>query len=406
MLNSRRLLAPLGCADYRRLWAAQFISVIGDKVHQIAMSILVYEVTGSLMQVGLMLAITTLPAVLFGVAAGVYVDRWDRRLTMLVADLGRALIVLLIPVLAGVGLPLVYVAAFVVSTVSLLFEPARLALIPELVESEQLMAANSLDNVTQSVSELMGLAFGAGVVATLGWTNAFYFDGATFIVSALFVALVRYRGAAMATEEAAEPFRDQVGRGISHIGERTVLRDLVLVYTLAAAGIAASITAVNGLAFERFSQSLAGGRAVSLAVLDGAITVGLLLGSLSVGQSTAERAGRKFLWSLVVFGTAFTVVAFTRSLTLTLPLLLLGGMANMWFYVPGATIIQTASAKHLLGRVFAAKNAAARFATMLGFLAAGFLAERVGLTWTVGGIGVLVVLVALYGWSRPALREA
>jgi MFS family permease len=405
-LDTSRLFAPLASHDYRRLWIAQFVSVIGDKVHQIAMSLLVYEVTGSIMHVGLMLAVTTLPAVLFGVVAGAYVDRWDRRSTMLVADLARALVVLSIPWLVHLGMPFFYLAAFTVASISLLFEPARLSLIPELVAPDQLMAANSLDNVTTSVSELMGLVFGAGLVAWLGTTKAFYFDGFTFVVSALFVAMVRYRGTAMAAGETAESLREQVEDGFRHIWGRPVLRDLLVVYTLAAAGIAASITAVNGLAFERFQNAVLGGRAVSLAILDGAITVGLLLGSASVGQSSTVNAGRKFLWSLTVFGVVFVMVAFTKNVFGAMALLLVGGAANMWFYVPGATIIQTSSARHLLGRVFATKNAVSRLATVLGFLIAGFLAERVGLTWTVLGIGGAVVLVALYGWLRPALREA
>jgi predicted MFS family arabinose efflux permease len=405
-LDTSRLFAPLASHDYRRLWIAQFVSVIGDKVHQIAMSLLVYEVTGSIMHVGLMLAVTTLPAVLFGVVAGAYVDRWDRRSTMLVADLARALVVLSIPWLVHLGMPFFYLAAFTVASISLLFEPARLSLIPALVAPDQLMAANSLDNVTTSVSELMGLVFGAGLVAWLGTTKAFYFDGFTFVVSALFVAMVRYRGTAMAAGETAESLREQVEDGFRHIWGRPVLRDLLVVYTLAAAGIAASITAVNGLAFERFQNAVLGGRAVSLAILDGAITVGLLLGSASVGQSSTVNAGRKFLWSLTVFGVVFVMVAFTKNVFGAMALLLVGGAANMWFYVPGATIIQTSSARHLLGRVFATKNAVSRLATVLGFLIAGFLAERVGLTWTVLGIGGAVVLVALYGWLRPALREA
>ncbi len=405
-MDTSRLLSPLASHDYRRLWMAQFVSVIGDKVHQIAMSILVYEVTGSIMHVGLMLAVTTFPAVLFGVVAGAYVDRWDRRSTMLVTDLARALVVLSIPWLVHLGMPFFYLAAFTVASISLLFEPARLSLIPEVVEPDQLMAANSLDNVTTSVSELMGLVFGAGLVAWLGTTKAFYFDGVTFAVSALFVAMVRYRGTAMAAGETDESLREQVEDGIRHTWSVPVLRELLVVYTLAAAGIAASITAVNGLAFERFQNAVLGGRAVSLAILDGAITVGLLLGSASVGQSGTARAGRKFLWSLTVFGVALVIVAFTRDLVVAMALLLVGGAANMWFYVPSATIIQTSSARHLLGRVFATKNAVSRLATVIGFLVAGLLAERVGLTWTVLGIGCAVVLVALYGWFRPALREA
>ncbi|MCE5204406.1 MAG: MFS transporter [Coriobacteriales bacterium] len=399
------LFAPLGSRDYRRLWSAQFISVVGDKVNQIAMSILVYKATGSILQVGVMLAITTLPAVLFGMAAGVFVDRWDRRTTMVVSDLLRGTIVLSVPLLIHLGLPFFYLAAFGVSTVSLFFEPARLSLIPDVVEREHLMAANSLDNVTTSVSELLGLAFGAGVVSALGASNAFVLDAITYLVSAALVATVSKRTRPAKSGPGSERFMDQLQQGLRYINEEPVLRDLVTVYTFASAGVAASITAVNGLGLERFGSGAVEGRAVGLAVLDAAITIGLLLGSASVGRSGPDRAGRKFLTSLGVFGAVFASVSLARTLPATLPLLMIGGVANMWFFVPGATIIQRASKPDCLGRVFAAKNALSRVATVLGFLVAGVLAEYVGLPTAVALIGMTITLVSVFGWTRGALRE-
>lgn len=400
-----RILEPLRSSDYRKLWIAQLISVIGDKIHQIAMSVLVYKLTGSVAHVGAMLAITTLPAVLFGVPAGVFVDRWDRRATMIVSDIARAGIVLAIPLLIDVGMPAVYAAAFFVSTVSLFFEPARLSLLPEVVPEEELMAANSLDNVTSAASELLGLAGAAGVVAAMGAANAFYLDAVTFVVSAGFVALVAHRGRAT-VQGPAEPFIHELRSGVTHIIGSNVLRDLVGVYSLAAAGVAAAILAVNGLALQRFGTGSVDSRAVGLAILDGAITVGLLVGSVTVGQSGSGSAGRKFLGSLTVFGLAFVAVSFAPGIWAALPLLFIGGMANMWFYVPGATIIQRTSGSALRGRVFAAKNAASRVATTIGFLGAGILAEKIGLSNTVLLIGVVVIAVSAFGWSRPALREA
>lgn len=404
-MASARLFAPLRSSDYRKLWIAQLVSVIGDKVHQIALSVLVYKLTGSVAQVGAMLAMTTLPAVLFGVPAGVFVDRWDRRATMVVSDVLRAGIVLAIPSLVRVGMPAVYAAAFCVATVSLFFEPARLSLIPEVVPEDQLMAANSLDNVTASASELLGLAGAAGVVAAIGSDKAFYFDAATFAVSAGFVATIVHRGRA-AEKRLAEPFLDELRRGLAHIAETRVLRELVGVYSLAAAGVAAAILAVNGLALQRFGTGPVDSRAVGLALLDGAITVGLLVGSATIGQSAPGSAGRKFLGSLTVFGVAFVLVAFARGIWTAVPLLFIGGAANMWFYVPGATIVQRASRADLRGRVFAAKNALSRVATTVGFFGAGILAERLGLQSTVLLIGTMVVLVSAFGWTRSALREA
>jgi len=405
-MSHPRVLAPLRSRDYRLLWIAQLVSVIGDKVHQIAMSVLVYKLTGSVAQVGVMLAVTTLPAVLFGVPAGVFVDRWDRRLTMVGSDVLRAAIVMCIPFLVSVGMPVVYLAAFAVATVSLFFEPARLSLIPEIVAQDELMAANSLDNVTQSVSELLGLAGAAGVVALVGVSTAFVFDGVTFIVSAVFVGLVATSGRVVAAAPVRERFSVELRRGLGHVVEIPVLRDLVGVYALAGACVAAAILAVNGLALERFGSGAIDSRAVGLALLDGAITAGLLVGSLSVGQSGSSAAGRKFLISLTVFGISFGLVAFAPSLVAAMPLLFIGGVANMWFYVPGATMIQMAAEPALLGRVFAAKNAVSRVSISAGFLLAGVCAERIGLSSTVLAFGGVLVLVSLLGWTSHALREA
>jgi MFS family permease len=73
--------APLRIADFRRLWLGQVVSVVGDKIHTIAMAMMVYSITGSMLQMGVMLGVTLLPAALFGLPAGVYIDRWDRRRT-------------------------------------------------------------------------------------------------------------------------------------------------------------------------------------------------------------------------------------------------------------------------------------------------------------------------------------
>jgi len=401
-----RVLAPLRSGDYRLLWIAQSVSVVGDKIHQIAMSVLVYKLTGSVAQVGIMLAVTTLPAVLFGVPAGVFVDRWDRRITMIGSDLLRAGIVLCIPLIVRFGPPAVYLAAFAVATVSLFFEPARLSLIPEVVGPDELMAANSLDNVTQSVSELLGLAGAAGVVALVGASTAFVFDGFTFLVSAVFVGFLSSHSRIVTPVVPVRGFSAEMRRGLSHILETPVLRDLVGVYALAGACVAAAILAVNGLAFERFGSGAIDSRAVGLALLDGAITVGLLVGSLTVGQSGSASAGRKFLVSLGVFGISFGLVAFAPSLLTAMPLLFIGGVANMWFYVPGATLIQSTADPAILGRVFAAKNALSRVSITAGFLLAGVCAEWIGLRSTVLAFGGTLVVVSMLGWTSRALREA
>ncbi len=396
-----RLWVPLRSKDYRMLWLGQLVSVVGDKVNQIAMGILVYEATGSMLQMGVMLAISTLPAALFGLPAGAFVDRWDRRATMIAADLLRAGLVLSIPLVVKLGIPAVYAVAFLVSTISLFFEPAKLSLIPEIVPEDELMAANSLDNATMSVSELFGLAFAGALVALLGYKVAFFLDAATFVISAVFISFISFREVRQIVEQERIRLVEDIMRGLRHINDVPLLKDLMGVYAVAAMGVAASVTAVYLLALQRYDAGAPG-----LAILDSAITVGLLLGSFSVGRTTTEASGRKFLLGLCAFGLFFGAVALAPSVAIAVPLLLVGGIANMWFQVPMATMIQKSSSGALRGRVFAAKATVSRLFTVVGFIGAGLLAERIGLGVAIAIIGGMVLVAGLAGFSRHALRTA
>jgi len=400
MANSR-LWVPLRSRDYRMLWLGQMVSVVGDKLNQIAMGILVYEVTGSMLQMGIMLAISTLPSALFGLPAGALVDRWDRRRTMIVSDLIRAVLVLAIPLAAQAGILAVYAIGFLVSSISLFFEPAKLSLIPDLVADDELMAANSLDNATMSVSELFGLAFAGTLVAALGYRVAFYLDALTYLTSAVFVVFVTFREPLRHIEHVVVRISEDVMRGLRHVNEIPLLRDLMGVYAIAAMGVAASVTAVYLLALEQYDAGAPG-----LAILDAAITIGLLLGSFSVGRTTTEGSGRKFLVGLCAFGLCFGSVAFAPGMLSAIPLLLAGGVANMWFQVPMSTMIQQSSRGELRGRVFAAKATLSRLFTVIGFVGAGLLAEQIGLAPTIAAIGGVVLLAGVVGFSRRALRTA
>ena len=112
------------------LWAGQFVSQIGDRLAWVAFPWLVYQATGSTLGTGAVFAIYTLPYLFFGAAAGVLVDRLNRRWVMVAMDVLRAGLALLVPLVAGWSLPLVYVLSFAIATGGVLFEPALLAIVP------------------------------------------------------------------------------------------------------------------------------------------------------------------------------------------------------------------------------------------------------------------------------------
>lgn len=399
-----RLWAPLRSADYRRLWMAQLVSVVGDKVDQIALGILVYAKTGSELQMGIMLAISMLPAALFGMIAGAYVDRWDQRRTMIAADVLRAACVGAVPFVAEWSLYAVYVLGFIAATIALFFEPAKLSLIPEIIGDGDLMAANSLDSATSSVAELAGLAFGGVLVAWLGYRAAFFLDAGTFLLSAGFLLLIAHRPPEAASPKqfvSWVPVVREASDGLRYVWRHPVLRDLLGVYSFAIMGVAASTTFIFALALDRFDAG-----AIGLTTLEGAITVGLLAGSVAVGRTDPSAPARKLLFGLLAFGVLVSLSAMTPSVAWTAAVLFCAGIANMFFYVPMATILQHDSEPSMRGRVFAAKQSISRVLSVIGFIGAGALAETIGLTPSILIAGAIVVVMALYGWSRPRLRAA
>ncbi len=395
------VFAPLRIADYRWLWIGQFVSVIGDKINQIAMAMMVYFVTGSMFQMGIMLGVTMLPAALFGLLAGVYVDRWDRRFTMIGSDLIRAVLVLLIPLVARFGIGWVYLLAFIVSTVSLFFIPAKRAIIPDLVPADELMAANSLDNASEAVAELAGLAVGAALVALLGHVVAFGVDAATFVFSAITIAFISGPRVATAVKSGAGSVWAEAVEGLRYIEKSDVLRDLIGVYVFAAVFGAASIALCYALALRRYHAGAPG-----IALLDAAVTVGILIGALAVGRSGQGNAGAKFLIGIAGFGLSLVAVAFAPTIWIAAPFLALGGVANMWYFIPATTIFQVRAADPVRGRVMAASTTINRIAMVLGVIAVGALADSVPLGWVAGGVGVAAVFVAFAGWLQVPLREA
>ncbi|MCX8006653.1 MAG: MFS transporter [Coriobacteriia bacterium] len=401
-----RIIQPLRSRQYRALWIAQLVSVLGDKIHQIGASILVYKLTGSVVHVGAMLAVTTLPAVLFALPIGAAVDRSDRKRVMVGADVIRAVLVCAIPFLAQRNIAFFYAAAFVVSTASLFFEPARFSLVPEIVAEDDLVAANSLDQATMSVSEIAGLAIGAGLVARLGASNAFFIDASTFAVSALVIASMRVPRRAAGEASAAGPMLAQIADGLRGIRDNALIRPLTATYALAAVPIAAANTAMHGLALKHFGSGPVDGRAVGLAALDAAITVGLLVGSVAVGQSGSERSGIKYIIGLAAAGVFIAATATSRSLVMALPFVFLVGFANMWFYVPARAMVQAhASARHL-GRIYAVQRMLAGAALATGYVLAGILVQRIGVPASLAVIGTSMVCVSIAGWTQEPLRHA
>jgi len=174
------------------LWAAGLISTTGDWLLFVALPFYVYQRSGSTLATGAMFIAQMTPPLLFGSVAGVFVDRWDRRRTMIVADLARAVLLLaLLTVHGRADLPRIYVVAFLLAALGQLFGPAKGALIPQLVEGVHLVRANALNALGDNLPRLVGPAVGGLLFGVFGLPAAVLADSASFLVSGLLIATIR-----------------------------------------------------------------------------------------------------------------------------------------------------------------------------------------------------------------------
>jgi Na+/melibiose symporter-like transporter len=190
--------------DFRYLLAGQALSRFGDWFMLLAVPYFVLRLTGSTLASGLSLATETVPALLLSPVAGVFVDRWDRRRTMIVTNVARAGVVFpMVLVHHRNQVPLIYAALFAEASLSQLFNPAWQAVIPAIVgRGPELRSANSLDGLVSGIVRLLGAPAGGALYAFLGFGPIVWADTGSYCVAAVFVGLVGYRAP---REDHAEP---------------------------------------------------------------------------------------------------------------------------------------------------------------------------------------------------------
>ena len=382
-----------GNGDFRALFTAQAISLVGDWFLRIALIGRVYDLTHSAPMVSALLVASSLPALLLSPLTGAIADRFERRRVLVVADLARA---------AAVGaalaatdrLAVLFATAVILSVFGGLFTAARQAVLPSLVSKAALPTANALTSSAWGAMGVVGAALGGVTAAVVGPQVAFAVDAASFGLSAAF--LLRIHGATRPVASAETP--PGIGAALRFIGRRRLVGSLI------AAAISWGI--VGGvyqvllplLAVRRFA-----GGDLGIGVLYAADGVGVLLGSWGVIRFlTAERRGR-----VVVFGVAYVVQAalllaasFAPSLAVAAVLVFLMRTAGGVIIPLDATLLQEETPPALLGRIFAIHAATYGAVMQLAMVAAGGLVERFALR-SVGaaaaGLGLSIGVAWLIG---------
>jgi DHA3 family macrolide efflux protein-like MFS transporter len=211
------LLRALRGRPFALLWSGQTISVIGDRIFQVALAWWVLEETGSAVAMGAVFIFTTIPMLLFLLIGGVFVDRFPRLWLMLISDVTRGLTMGLMALLAFSGtleIWHVYVFSLVSGFVEAFFSPAYRSALPELTPAEDLPSANSLTSLSRQLSSVLGPAAGAAIVMLGGTPLSFALDGASFFISAFCLVPILKLATSPRREETSESIFANLREGL------------------------------------------------------------------------------------------------------------------------------------------------------------------------------------------------
>jgi hypothetical protein len=379
-----RYRTVLAHREFRALFAAQTLSLLGDQLARIALAILVYRRTGSSLEASATYAVSYLAYLVGGPLLSGLADRYPRLTVMVACDLVRVPVVLAL-CLTTLPLWVVFALIAVLGAAGPPFDSARSALQPDVLEDEAYVVGNTLMNVCGQISQILGFVLGGAVVALTSVRGALALDAATFLVSAgLLLHGVRPRPPAQTD---VGPFLRDTLQGLGLVARSARLRGLLQFAVLASV----SVTATEGLAVAVADEL--GHGAVAAGLLTATIPTGFLIASGLVLR--VPSAQREALLPWLVLLSAAPLLA-TRFLDSLVPLALVwvlagaGATANL---VAGPAFVQSCPAA-FRGRAYGIATACLMTAQGLGLLVSGYLGTVFSPRTAVAAVAALMLVLA------------
>ena len=397
------MLAVLRQRNFALVWFAGLISLTGDWFLIVARPLVVYQLTGSVAATALAAASRLLPQLFLGSVAGVFVDRWDRRRTMLACNilLGCSLLPLVL-VRSADWLWLLYLQTIVQSILSQFLRPAENALLPRLVAEADLVPANALNGLNNNLARLVGPPLGGLAVATWGLTGATLIDALSFFVAAGMLALVQIDGRVVraATADATHDhlparawtkmWRD-LATGLALVRQNRLIAVIFLFWAVSGIG-----EGLFSSLFAPFVTTILEGGSVAFGTIVAAQAVGGLVGSAAIGYIGKRISPGKLLgYGALGLGAIdlCTINAHRVAPGLLLPIIfmVLVGIPGSGIDVGSTTLIQTTVADEYRGRIFGAISAMGALFMLVGTALAGTLGDRLGIVTLLNLEGFLFV---------------
>ncbi len=381
---------------FRLFWLARAASQFGDEISLLALPWLVAEETGSPLVVALLEVMAFTPILLLGLPLGALADRRSRKLSMIQSDFGRATLMASIPLAAFVGLGVSIVQVLIITAVvgclTVLFDAASQAALPELVGEDEIVTANSRLGFTEGLAAVCGPALAGLLIATISSRGAIAVDAVTFLISAAAIGAITMPRQRI--ERAHESLRASMRTGLATVRRTPHIFHLTLV--LGAANFSAGMAVSTHIIFFEKTLDLEGWQAGVIYAMNG---LGGIAGSLVISRVVGRLGmGRTVLLGIAAVTTGVFLTALTTAKTWSA--LATAGSVLVGFGVAVAVISSASLRQHvvagpLLGRVAATFRLVVDGAVAIGALVGGVIGEFIGIRQALviaAGVGVVVCL--------------
>lgn len=395
----------LAVRDFRLFWAGSLVSNCGTWMQMIGQGWLVLSLTGSPFWLGVVAFARAVPMLLFSLPAGVLADRVDRRRLLLMTQSTAGALALLLAVLTSLGAIRVWqimVIAFCSALTMAIDNPARQAMVPDMVGKERLMNAIGLNSAAWNGASIIGPSIAGLAIGIVGVAGCFYLNAASFgaTIAAVLLLQTRSRGAS----------KGRAGM-LDSLGElrRYVRRDRLVLALL----VIVAVPTLLGRPYQQlmpvFARDVLGGGPRLYGLLMSATGIGALFGALCTASlGRRGHRGRIALGATVAFGLSLALFAGARSLVVAVPALVVAGGCATLYMGAVNTLLQTGVPAELRGRIMSVYSLIMGGLMPLGGMLLGSAASLVGsapLVVAVGG-GLIILCAAALALTQPRLRAA
>ena len=380
--------------DFWKLWSGQATSALGTSFTGFALPLLVYNLTGSAVNLAIATASFFVPYLLFGLLIGAWADRTDRKKLMIAADVVRALTVGSVPVLAAMdslSVWWIYAVLFINSTVGIAFDAAKFAAVPSLVSRDDLVTANGRIQASYSAASILGPLIGGALLLVVPLYDLLYLDALSYILSVGSLLLIKKSFNAPGKQRGTS-IRQDIVEGLRYVWAHPVLRNISIMMALVNfAGT--TIHAQRVL----FAKERLGADDSQVALIAAAGSVGVIVLSLVAGKLRKRYAFSKVaLGALILNGLLTIVLAFTPIYWAALPVWAAMSGLGILFNINTNSLRQAIAPTEMLGRVVTIAGVLAWSANPVGAFVGGWVIERTqNVVMVFAAIGVVTVVIPL-----------